>query len=559
MRELKPYLAVLGRRRRRLLLGALLMLATVLSAVGLLALSGWFITATAVTAALWAAGMRVMLDVYVPGAGIRFFALSRTLFRYLERLFNHDTVLRLLADLRGGMFAALTRLDPATLSRFRAAELLNRLTADIDTLDNLYLRLLAPPLVALASSVAVAALVAMFLPGAGLATGAWLLLGWLLLTLGAAIRGAAASGRRVRLLEALRVRLIEQVQGLAELLAYGSLSAHRARIDAVESQLLAVQRRQARRAALGSAVATLAVQGGMALLLVLAVVGLAEERIPAAVAVLLPLAVLGLGESFSALAPAFLDLGATREAARRLNAQGRLRSALQPPAEPVIPKGTAIRLDRVSFAYSRAEVPVLESVSLQIAPGEHVALTGASGSGKSTVANLLARLVDPDGGRVLIGDVAVPEIAPETLRERVAYLTQTTELFHDTVAGNLRIAAPHASEEQLMAALRVAALAPLIESLPDGLQTWLGESGRTLSGGEARRLALARVVLRDAPIVLLDEPFAGLDAATAAVVARNLEVWLRGRTTLILAHDADTLPAVDRVLRIAGARVDWTR
>jgi ATP-binding cassette subfamily C protein CydC len=559
MRELKPYLAVLGRRRRRLLLGALLMLATVLSAVGLLALSGWFITATAVTAALWAAGTRVMLDVYVPGAGIRSFALARTLFRYLERLFNHDTVLRLLADLRGGMFAALTRLDPTTLSRFRAAVLLNRLTADIDTLDNLYLRLLAPPLVALASSLAVAALVAMFLPGAGLAAGAWLLLGWLLLTLGAAIRGAAASGRRVRLLEGLRVRLIEQVQGLAELLAYGSLGVHRARIDALESRLLAVQRQQARRAALGSAIATLTVQGGMVMLLVLAVAGFAEERISAAVAVLLPLAVLGLGESFSALAPAFLDLGATREAARRLNAQGRLRSALQPPAEPAIPTGTAIRLDQVSFAYPRAEVPVLDSVSLQIAPGEHVALTGASGSGKSTVANLLARLVDPGGGRVLIGDVTAAEIAPTTLRERVAYLTQATELFNDTIAGNLRIAAPRASDEQLMAALRVAALAPLVQSLPEGLQTWLGESGRTLSGGEARRLALARVVLRDTPIVLLDEPFAGLDAATAAVVARNLEDWSRGRTALIMVHDADTLPAVDRALHIAGARVDRIR
>lgn len=555
MRELRPYLTVLARRRGRLAAGALLMLMALAAAVGLLSLSGWFITATAVTAAIWATGTLVAFDVYVPGGGIRFFALTRTVSRYLERLFNHDTVLRILADLRGGMFAALARLDPGTLSRYRAAELLNRLTADINTLDNLYLRLIAPPLAALAGALAVAGLLGIFLPMAGLALGGLLMALWLVLTLGCARWGAAVSAARVGTVETLRVRLIEQLQGLAELTAYGSLAWHRARVDDVEAALLAGQRRLGRRTAAGSALATLGVQGGMALVLLLAVAAFSHGLISAPVMVLLPLAVLGLGEAFISLPAAFLDAGATRESARRLNAQGRLRSATPSPTTPVQPVGNDLALDRVTFRYARSEAPVLASATLRIAEGERIALVGASGSGKSTVAQLFARLLDADDGQVLIGGVAVSRIAPAILRRRVAYLTQASELFHDTVAGNLRIADPDAPDERLMAALRVAGLERLVAALPDGLETWLGESGRTLSGGEARRLALARVVLRDAPVVLLDEPFAGLDAVTAAEVAERLGNWLRGRTVLLLAHETDRLPALDRMLRIGASRV----
>ncbi len=556
MRELRPYLALLAARRRRVALGALLMLATLAAAIGLLSLSGWFITATAVTATIWATGNLVPFDVYVPGGGIRFFALTRTVSRYLERLFNHDTVLRILADLRAGVFAALTRLDPGTLSRYRAAELLNRLTADIDTLDNLYLRLIAPPLAALAAVLAVAGVLAVVVPSAGRALGGLLLGLWLLLTLGGARWGDAASAARVTTLETLRVRLIEQLQGLAELTAYGSLGRHRARVRDAEATLLAHQRRLGQRAAAGSALATLGVQGGMALVVLVAVAAFSQDRVPAPVMVLLPLAVLGLSEAFAGLPLAFLNLGATREATRRLNAQGRLRSAIEPPAEPVAPARNDLALDRVTFAYPRSEIAVLASATLAVAEGESVALVGASGSGKSTVAQLFARLVEPGDGRVLIGGVPVSRLAPELLRQRVAYLTQATELFHDTIAGNLRIAAPDGPDGKLLEALRVAGLEQLVVELPAGLGTWLGESGRTLSGGEARRLAQARVVLRDAPVVLLDEPFAGLDAVTRAEVAQRLTRWLRHRTVLLLAHEVDVLPPVDRVLRIGAGGIE---
>lgn len=560
--DFRPWLTMLGHRRRRLWLGAGLMLLTVLSAIGLLALSGWFITATAITGVLLAAGVAATLDVYIPGGGIRLFAVTRTVSRYLERLYNHDTVLRLLADLRAGMFAVLTRLDSQVLGQLRASEWLNRLTADIDTLDSLYLRLLAPPLVALLAVVAVSILLGLFAPWVGLSVLLVLSVLWLWLVVGQACLGMAASQRRVATLDRLRSRTIEQLQGLAELRCYGTLEAHRHSLLRHEERLYADQRRLGFYQALGNALVGLCVSLSALLALWLAADIHAQGELSGPLMVMIPLAVLAINEALAGLPAGFTQLGATRAAAKRLNALGALRGGLVEPAEPKsLDSATpSVALQDVSLFYSKAGAPALapalEHVSLNIAAGERVALVGESGAGKSSVAQLIARLIDPSEGQVRIADRDSRELSLQALRGRIGYLTQDTELFDDSLATNLRLGAPEADQLQLWRALEFVDLADWARQLPAGLDTWVGESGRQVSGGQARRIALARIVLGDADLVILDEPFSGLDAATATRIASRLDDWLAKRTVLYLAHDAEGLPGVMRTLRLHEGCVD---
>lgn len=551
MAELGPWLALLAARRGRLALGLLLMLVTVAAAVGLLGLAGWFITATAVAAA---AGLA--LDVYVPGAGIRTFAVVRTVARYAERVYNHDTVLRLLADLRAAVFARLARLDPAALGRLRSADVLTRLTADIDALDNLYLRVAGPPLVALAAIAAVGALLAVLAPPAALPV-----VGLLLLTGALALRaggraGAGPGGRVAVRAEALRQRLVDMAQGLGELAAFGALAGHRARTGAVAARLVADQARLARRAALGEAAATAGVHLAAVLALGIGVALFDAGTIGGPVLVLLPLAVLGLGEALGPVPGAFVQLGHTRAAARRLGRQLAAPVA-DAAADAPAPVASDLAVERVTFRHAPAADPVLDGASFRLDAGETLAVIGASGSGKSTLADLCAGLLVPERGHVRLGGAAVAGMAPGARCRHLAYLTQRTELFDDSVGANLRLACPHADDAALWAALGVAGLEAFVGALPEGLETPVGESGVRLSGGQTRRLALARVVLADTPVVLLDEPLSGLDRATAADVARRLQAWLAGRTAVLLAHAPEALPRADRVLRAGqGGLVD---
>lgn len=544
MSELRPWLRLIGQRRGRLWVGGLLLALTLFSAVGLLALSGWFITATGVTALLWAAGQRVMFDVYMPGGGIRFFALTRTVARYAERVFNHNTVLALLADLRGQHFAALARLDGATLARLRAAQWLNRLTADIDTLDTLYLRLLAPPLVALLGIVLVCGLIAVFHLSLALLLGL-LLLGLLLaLTLGMAIVGLRLSASRVEQLDGLRVQAIEQLQGLAELSAAGTLQSHRQQLLERSQDMLDDQLALQGRIALGQALATLGVLGAVLVGLFAAMQAHAAGLLSGPVMVLIPLALMALSEGFAGLPAAFAQYGGTCAAARRLNEQTAMSSRILDPEQPApLPANLALHWEGVSVRHAG-----LQGLDLSLEPGQSLAVIGPSGCGKSTLAALATRLVDPDAGQLLVSDTPLQALSLTQWRSRIGYLTQQTELLHDSIAANLLLGNPQASDEQLWQVLYSVDLAELVSSLPEGINTWVGESGRQFSGGEGRRLALARVLLKDAPIVILDEPFSGLDAATRQRVTARIEPWLMERTALYLGHDATLLPTADRVL-----------
>lgn len=546
MSELKPWLNLIMQRRARLWIGALLLALTLFSAVGLLALSGWFITATGVTALLWAAGQRVMFDVYMPGGGIRFFALTRTVARYFERVFNHNTVLSLLATLRGKHFASLAALDGATLGRLRASQWLNRLTADIDTLDTLYLRLLAPPLVALLGVVLVCGLIAVFHASLALLIGALLLALLLALTLGMARLGLHYSARRVEQLDGLRVLAVEQLQGLAELTAAGMLGSHRQQLLSASQRMLDDQLVLQGRIAFGQALATLGVMSAVVVGLFGTIQAYIAGLLSGPVMVMIPLALMALSEGFAGLPAAFAQYGGTRAAARRLNQQVGMSTALLDPAQPAsLPIDLTLQWRDVCVKYAG-----LQQLDLTLEAGKRLAIIGPSGSGKSTLAALAARLIDPDAGQLMLAATPLKQLSLSEWRAQVGYLTQHTELLHDSIATNLLLANPAATDQQLWQVLKMVDLAELVSALPAGINTWVGESGKQLSGGEGRRLALARVLLKDAPLVILDEPFSGLDAATRERVSQRLEPWLAGRTALFLGHDAALLPSADQVIAL---------
>ncbi|RZU99390.1 thiol reductant ABC exporter subunit CydC [Spiribacter vilamensis] len=558
MNELKPYLQMLTRYRGRLMLGALLMLATSASGIGLLALSGWFITATAVTGALLAAGVAATLDVYVPGGGIRAFAVSRTAARYFERIFNHDTVLRLLRDLRGRVFTMLSHLNPAEMARLRSGELLNRLTTDIDRLDGLYLRGLSPPLVAL---------LAIFIVGALLAIGAPWLGGIVILVLttmaGGSLLVSWRTGQRLtrdaaESSAALRATAMDHVTGLSELTAFGSLDYHRQAVMDADEQARHRDERLAKRMAYGEAFLNSGVQLTAIGVLLVALHLVQTDQISGPVAVMMPLAVLALLEPLGVLPAAGLQLARARASAERLHyGTGTIEEsgystepALRTSGLPAAPR---VSIDSVSLIRG-AGARVLDRLSLDIRPAETVGIIGMSGCGKSSIAAMVAGQIKADSGTIRIDGTNIGDFSVDSLYADLAYLTQQTDLFSGTFAGNLRIASRDADEPTMWAALKRVELADFVASTDNGLHTWVGESGMELSAGQARRLALARLFMRNPAIVILDEPLTGLDEDTARAVSATLSEWLAERTAIVLGHGSEALPGVDRclVLRAGG-------
>ncbi|MGB0212809.1 thiol reductant ABC exporter subunit CydC [Algiphilus sp.] len=538
LRALLPYAALLRGRRGAAVTGALLLLATVVSAVALLGLSGWFITATGITALAWAAGSRVVFDIFLPGSGIRFFALSRTVARYFERLRQHAVTLDLLAALRTAVFARLARRPAATLAGLRDSVALDRLTSDVDAIDNLLLRVLSPLLVAL------------LLPVATLASVTALLC---LLALRAGMRPGRALRTRA---EWLHVRILEGMSGLAELRAAGTLHRHAARTAARNAALAGAQRQRAHRLAALEAISATTVQlaGIGALLLGLTVI---DGGMGAAISVMAALAILGCAEILPGLPQALYRLGETQTAASRLNAllDGPLEATPEATATACGAYDHALRLDGATVRYPHHPRPALADITLAIARGERVAIVGASGCGKSTLLQLIGGLYPAEAGAMTVLGCAADRVHPAHWRRRCGVLTQHSEIFAASVADNLRLGAPGADDAALWAALHTAVLDDVVAALPEGLGTWVGEHGARLSGGQARRLALARVLLRDPDLVVLDEPATGLDADTRTTLFARLDAWLAGRSALLLAHDPAALPRADRVLRLVDGRL----
>ncbi|MGO2393533.1 MAG: thiol reductant ABC exporter subunit CydC [Halomonas sp.] len=546
-RDFRPWLQLLIQRRRRFLVGSLLVWITLMAGLALLGLSGWFITASALTGIAFALGIPARLDVYVPGGGIRFFALVRTVARYVERLYNHNTVLTLLADLRYRVFGYLTGFDDARLRAERASDWLSRLTADIDTLDNFYLRILVPPVVALLSVLAVSLFVAIWLPSVALLMAITLGLLWLVVTFFAATWGFSQSYQQVVDQQLLRRLTVDQVQACAELISYQSSQWHRSLIARQERQALSNQRSLGRRTALINCLVG-AVSGLMVIgVLWLASVAFHQQWVTGPILVMAVLIALGANEAFIALPASFMKLGASYAAVRRLN---KLTAGREPIGSPVtlpVGVGFAITAYQLSLTYAQSFVPALSDISFELPAGKRAVITGSSGAGKSSLASLLMGRLRATQGDIMIAGVHAWHLSPASRASKLAMLTQQVDLFDASLAENLRIASPDASDAMLHEVLKAVALNDWVNQLPDGLDTAVGERGQQLSGGQARRVALARLMLRDPSVVILDEPFAGLDAPTAQHVAFSLDLWLVNRSAIFFIHQIGSLDLLPRV------------
>jgi ATP-binding cassette subfamily C protein CydC len=531
---------------RRLLLGVLLASLTVLAGMALLGLSGWFITAAAL-AGLGVASSSAF-NVFLPSAAIRLLALGRTAGRYAERLVTHDATFAVLAALREQLFRSWAEPASARQLLRRPARLLFRLTLDIDALESIYLRLWLPALAALAAALLAGAVLGSLDWRLGAAScGGLLLYGWGV-ALWTARRARQPALRRGLMLERLRAQTIDLVAGQSELALAGQLARHCAQLAQTDARLAALDERLHRLETRCGWLYGMATPIAVAALL-LALGALADSggisTPAAALALLLALTAL---EPFAALRRGALEAGRSALASRRLAARLRTTSTTSSThnastAQPLRPDDAqvALQLDAVDAGHERQRAPVLQQIRLQLHRGERVALVGHSGAGKSTLLALIAGELSPRRGRLQA--------------QACSWLTQRTELFQDSVRDNLLLAQPQASDSQLWHALRASGLAADIMQLPHGLDTLLGEGGLGLSGGQSRRLALARLLLQPADCWLLDEPTEGLDSATASDVLSRL-AGLAGRNTVLIAtHLRREAQLADRLLLIEQGRI----
>ncbi|MCB4825461.1 thiol reductant ABC exporter subunit CydC [Roseicella aerolata] len=541
---LADLIRVLGLWRRQggwLLAGIAVSAASTLLGVALLALAGQGIAAALGGAAL-GGGLAFLL--------LRPLVLLRPAARWTERMVTHAATFRALADIRIWFFRRLAERLPAGIGLGRSGDLLGRLVSDVDALDGLYLRALVPVLAALAVVVAGVALLA----GAPLlaAAVALPLAIALLLPLVLAPGAARAAAQAARAQGRMRAAAIDPLLGVEDVLAANGEAAARATL-AREGQALALaQRGLGWRAAWAGAAGTLLVQA--ALLGALAW-GLAAEAGGAALAVLGLFLAVAAAETIGLLPRAGISLAMAAAGARRLF---ELADAPPPVAEPARPAeepaGHAIRVEGLRFAWAPDRAPVFEDLELDLPEGTRLALLGPSGIGKSSFAALLLKLAAPQAGRITLGGVDIADLPAEFLRRRIACLTQDARLFDDSIAANLRIAAPLAPDAALWRALDRAGIGELVRTLPEGLATRCGEGGARFSGGQARRLALARVLLSAAPVLVLDEPTAGLDAETERAFLETLESVTAGRTVILITHRLVGVERPTRVLRLAGGR-----
>lgn len=512
-----------------IVLGVLVVIANSL----LMAVSGWFIASMAVSGSSGAA-----FNYFFPSAAIRFLAISRTVGRYAERLVTHEATFRILAELRVWLFKRFEPLAPACLERYADGDVAGRLRADVDALETLYLRIVAPLAVGTISGAVGLLFLAWFSPPSAAAMLCFLLLAGMGLPLLVNRFSVQPGSRAAHLSAELRSRVTEGLQGVEELILLGAMDRQAAVVDDVSARLVTEQERLGRINGLALGGMALLAGCGVAVVLVTGGTQVASHQIPPPNLVMLLLFSAALFEAAGLLPSALHLLPAAQESAARIFELADAPVPVpDPPVSRTAPAGNGICFSNVSASYL-PDTPVLNNVSLTIPAGGSLVLTGASGAGKSLIVELLLRFRGYEGS-ITVGGVEISRLSKDTLLGMIAAVPQRPHLFNGSIGDNILLGNAAADEDELHRALRDSGLETWVAGLPQGMATQVGINGSAVSGGEARRIALARALLKNAPILLLDEPTEGLDVATEReVVSRLKERFMAsGDTTmLVVSH-----------------------
>ena len=535
----------------RILLAAFLGFATIASSIGLMMTSAFIIARAALHPSI--------ADLQVAIVGVRFFGISRGVFRYLERYISHDLNFRLLARIRVWLYQHIEPLAPARLQDYRSGDLLTRLVADIDELENFFIRVLAPPLVAIAILALTWGLLSLFSPTVALAVALLLILAGVAFPLLVQRLARRPGQQHIELRSRLNAHLVDGIQGMADLLAYGAEDRYLAQVYALNQETRQVQNRLGAITALNDAGVTLLMNLAVVIALALAIPTVTSGALSGIHLAVIALGVMAAFEAVQPLPLAMQHLSATLTAARRIfqvvdTPPAVVDHPLPQPCPSQNPAPTLI-LSNLSFRYGPNEPPALQEVGFALPPGRRIALVGPSGAGKSTLVNLLMRFWDYDQGHILLEGRDIRQCAGDDVRAQFSVVSQTTHLFNATLRENLLLARPTASESELWQALAQAQLADFVRALPQGLDAWIGELGVQLSGGERQRLAIARALLKDAPILLLDEPTANLDAVTERALWRDLSPLMARRSVLLITHRLVGMAQMDAILVLRQGRI----
>ncbi len=541
--------AMVGPRRGRLALSIILGAGSILAAAALLAVAGVLISKASLKPPI--------LTLTVFTVAVRGLAMARALLRYFERLASHDLAFRVLSELRVKFFERLVPLVPEGIGRMRSGDVLSRFTGEVDTLQDLYLRALGPPMIALVVVAVIGVAVAIVLPAGAL------VLVVALVVAGTAIPALALaltrrSGRRqAPARAALTAELVDVIQGAPELAVYGRQAQWLERVQAADSRLMATQRRDALASAVSAVLSVLVSGAALVGVTAVGVDAVASGRLDGILLAAAVFLTMGAFEAVGGLPDAAQKIAACATAASRLEEVTDEPAPVTGPTDPrSLAGGGPLVADGVGFRYPGSDEVALRDVSLELRPGSRVALVGASGSGKTTLARLLVRFADPDSGTISLGATGLREAAQDDVRHRVRLVGQDAYLFTATIAANVRLARPACSDAEIVEALTRAGLGPWLASLPEGLETQVGEEGAAVSGGQRGRIAMARGFISDSDHLVLDEPTAQLDPAGARGLLAGLAADRSdGRGMLVITHTVEGLEGFDEILVMDAGRI----
>ncbi|MCX6179839.1 MAG: thiol reductant ABC exporter subunit CydC [Chlorobiales bacterium] len=518
-------------------LAALIGFATTGSGIGLLMTSAYIIAKAALQPPIAALQLGI--------AGVRFFGFARGVLRYAERLISHNITFKILSKLRLWFYDAIEPLAPARLMHFKSGDLLQRIVDDIQSLENIYTRVLGPPLTAML----VAALMWFLLGIYSMQAALLILLFHLLAGIAVPFLSKQLSrGLSVGIMNhktAQQILALDFFQGIGELQVYGKLPEHLDLMRSAENSKLLLQRQNALIEGMHESLTGILMNGAVIAILWSLIPAVSTGGINGISLAVITLAVIASFEPFLPLPAAIKHLEADTHAGERLFEILDAKPETFAPSTPIsFPVNHDIKVEKLSFTYPGSHSKALDNISFSVRAGQHIALVGPSGAGKSTITSLFMRFWNSSEGQITLGSVNISLLDPEELRRNISLVSQRTYLFAETIRENLLLAKPDASDEELKKALSAAGLNHFTSKLDE----WTGQHGMKLSGGERQRIAIARILLQNAPIVILDEATANLDGLTEKEVTDTLNTITAGKTLITITHRLKAMEGYNNIL-----------